>query len=116
MQLDIDENLLVFGRVERQWEGPRCPWEAGRGEVGEISSNLLGWCAPCGARGSQDCTLPTCSCNQPRSLLVMMKVLTVADWLCVFMFHPLEKDALPYSLSCDFSALLTVVGVTSSPD
>lgn len=57
---------------------------------GETGSHLLGRCAPTGlwrVSGLYSADLPLLP-----SLLVMMKVLTVADWLWVLIFHPLEKD------------------------
>lgn len=61
---------------------------------GETTSIVLGRWAP--GRALEDCRtgfLPTRSCNHARSpLVVTVKKLTVAKWLRVLIFHPLEKD------------------------
>lgn len=49
-------------------------------------------CPMRGSIGSQDCSLPARAFNQVRSLMgMMMKILTVADWLWVLIFLSLEK-------------------------
>ena len=76
-----------------QWEEPGCLWELGGGRrEGEPVATSQADVSMQGSRGSRDCFLPVCSFNQARSLLVLMiKMLTVAIWLWLLIFCPLEK-------------------------